>query len=85
MPNGSELSPCARALFYLSQDRVHVDNVAVLQLLELRTTFIPFRTWETSQKCTHLFVLDGMSRVFALLQASLVLTANLNTCILGLL
>jgi len=66
MSNGSKPSPCARALFYLSQDHVHVGNVAVLQFLEF-------------------FVRDGTSRVFAPLHASLMLTANLNARVLGLL
>ena len=35
-------SPCARAPFYMSQDRIHFGNVAVLQLLELRIAFITF-------------------------------------------
>jgi hypothetical protein len=35
-------SPCARAPFYMSQDRIHFSNVAVLQFLELRIVFITF-------------------------------------------
>jgi hypothetical protein len=31
----SIFSPCASAPFYMSQDRIHLSNVTVLQLLEL--------------------------------------------------
>jgi hypothetical protein len=37
-----KFSPCARAPFYMSQDRIHLSNVALLQLLELRIIFITF-------------------------------------------
>jgi hypothetical protein len=70
----------------MSQDRIHLSNVTVLQLLELeekcRIHFV-FDTRKTSNECTHFMILSRMSRIFALFQASLMLAANLNASILG--
>lgn len=78
------LSPCASAPFYMSQDRIHLRNVTVLQLLELEEKIhFVFDTRKTSKKCTHFLILSRMSRIFALFQASLMLAANFNAGILG--
>ena len=80
------LSLGASAPFYMSQDRIHLSNVTVLQLLELeeknRIHFVLIQR-KTSKKCTHFLILSRMSRIFALFQASLMLAANFNASILG--
>jgi hypothetical protein len=82
----SQKSLCASAPFYMSQDRIHLSNVTVLQLLELRrenSYSFRFDTKENVWECTHFLILSRMSRIFALFQASLMLAANCNASILG--
>jgi hypothetical protein len=58
------LSPRASAPFYMSQDRIHLGNMTILQLLELGekiSIHFVFDTRITSKKCTHFVILSRMS------------------------
>ena len=56
----SIFSPCTSAPFNMSQDRIHLSNVTVLQLLELEKK-IRIDTKKNLKECTHFMVLSRMS------------------------